>query len=385
MLIEIRGVGFVNKGAELMLYAILQKMKEAYPDADFVMVPGHNNSGAPYAKRIELGFLQKAWLHKLGIQWGNIAKIVPKKIREMYGVVLDGDLDIVLDASGFSYSEQLGIGSSKELAKSTIRWKKQGTKVILLPQALGPFKSSEIKNYIQSAVENIDLICPRDPVSNKNLTEVVGECPNIKMFPDFTNLLQGIVPDHFDTTKNQFCLVPNYRMIDKTTKEQSEAYLPFMIRCAQYLLEKSQKPFVLVHEGGYDEMLARQITQSVKGELPIIKESHPLKTKGILGKCQGSIGSRFHGLVSTLSQGVPSLATGWSHKYKMLFKDYDFEDGLLDVLGSEEEIRNKIDLIIEPQSRKKIQSSIIARSDELKKESEKMWHMVFETLDFSKG
>lgn len=385
MIIEIRKAGFVNKGAELMLYAALYKMKEAYPGAEFVMAPGLKNSSAPYSKRAELGFLQKAWLWRYGIQWGDLAKLAPKKIREMYGVVLDREIDIVIDAAGFSYSDQWGIGSSRELARSAKRWKKRGAKVVLLPQALGPFSSSEIKKHIKTAVDNIDLIHPRDPVSYKHLTDVTGERPNIRMAPDFTNLLHGIVPDYFDADKNRFCLVPNYRMIDKTSKEQSQAYTPFMIKCAKYLLEKDQKPFILVHEGANDEMLAKQIADGSQGNIPIIKESHPLKIKGILGACQGSIGSRFHGLVSALSQGVPALATGWSHKYKMLFKDYGFEDGLLDVTASDGEIREKITMIIDSQSRQKIQSTITSKSEELKKKSEEMWTGVFKVLGFSKS
>lgn len=77
---------------------------------------------------------------------------------------------------------------------------------------------------------------------------------------------------------------------------------------------------------------AKSNIENTGKSIPIVSETDPLKIKGILGASKGTLGSRFHGLVSALSQGVPSIATGWSHKYQMLFQDYDFEDGLSDVL-----------------------------------------------------
>ena len=74
-----------------------------------------------------------------------------------------------------------------------------------------------------------------------------------------------------------------------------------------------------------------------------------------------------------MSQGVPSLATGWSHKYQMLFEDYGFEEGLIDPTASEDEIRTKIDAIANPDSNRKIQSRIKANSEHLKQRSEVMW------------
>jgi colanic acid/amylovoran biosynthesis protein len=378
MIVEIRKAGFVNKGAELMLYAIIDKMKELCPDIQYAMTP--HLKFAPYIKRAELGFLQTAWLLRYGFQWGNLATLAPKKIRKMYGVVLDKEVDVVLDAAGFSYSDQWGIGNSIELATSCKRWKKVGTKVILLPQAFGPFTSSKIKDAIRSVADNADLIFARERISYDHLVSVVGERENVKLAPDFTNLTKGIVPKNFDSLGNRFCIIPNYRMVDKTSKEQSETYLPFMIRCVRYLLEKNEKPFVLIHEGADDLMLSEQIRDAVGGNLPIVKESHPLMIKGILGACEGTLGSRFHGLVSALSQGVPALATGWSHKYQMLFEDYGFNEGLIDVTMSEEEIRQKIDLIIDPQSKGRIKSTIATSSKGLKINSLNMWDEVFKVF-----
>lgn len=377
MMIEIRQAGFLNKGAELMLYSILQELKKNYPDAKFVMAP--NVVSLPYEKVTSLGFYLKAELWKYRIQWLKPVSLLPKKLRKMYGIVIDKEIDVVIDTAGFAYSDQWGSRSSYELASSCKSWKKNGTKVILLPQAFGPFTSKSIKKYIHTIANNADLIFAREQISYQNLIDIVGERDNVKLSPDFTNLIKGVVPKTFDKSDKSFCIIPNYRMIDKTSKEESKAYLPFLIRCTKYLLKKQQKPFILVHEGKDDMQLAQNISDAVGG-IPIVQENDTLKIKGIIGMCEGTIGSRFHGLVSALSQGVPSIATGWSHKYKMLFEDYDFNEGLMSVLASDEEIYKKIDLIIDDPSKSAIKATLIQKSSKLKKDSRSMWHDVINCI-----
>lgn len=363
-----------------MLYAILEKMKKEFPDAEFAMAPSVSTASAPYLKRAELRLYQKAQLWRKGFQFGVLANLIPAKIRDMYGIVLDKEVDIVIDAAGFSYSDQWGKYSCLELADSCKRWNKNGTKVILLPQAFGPYKSAYNRKGITTALDNADLVFAREKVSYDYLVDVVGERPNLKMAVDFTNIVEGIVPDQFDQEANRFCIVPNYRMIDKTSKADSDAYLPFMIEVTRYAFEKGQKPFILVHEGANDLMLAEKIRDAVSQDVQIIKESHPLKIKGILGVSSGTVGSRFHGLVSALSQGTPALATGWSHKYQMLFQDYGFSEGLLNVHMSKDELHKTMDLIIDETSKQNVIEKIQSNSQRLKLETEQMWAEVMKVL-----
>jgi colanic acid/amylovoran biosynthesis protein len=100
-----------------------------------------------------------------------------------------------------------------------------------------------------------------------------------------------------------------------------------------------------------------------------------------LGTCDATIGSRFHGLVSALSQGVPSLATGWSHKYIRLFEDYDFKEGLISVLDSEEDLYKKIDLLLKPESFQSLKKLLSDKSANLKNLSIEMWNIVFSEID----
>ena len=380
MIIEIRATGFVNKGAELMLRAILDKLGSAYPDALFTLAPSHQGGANPFRELVDAGLYPKAWLHYMGVQWGFLAGLAPRKLREMYGVILDREVDVVIDAAGFSYSDQSGEQSSRELAQSARRWRRRGTKVILMPQAFGPYTGRRIRSAMRRAVDNIDLVMPREATSYQYLTNVCGDRANIRQYPDFTNLLPGVRPNYFDDNQHRVCLVPNFRMIDKTRGRQSAEYLPFMVRCAQQLADKGAKPFILVHEGADDMWLAQKISER-SGGIPILREGDPIKIKGILGASQASIGSRFHGLVSALSQGVPALGTGWSHKYTELFNDYNYPEGLVSVEDSNQQLAAKIDLLVDESANRERSTALLEESAHLRVLSENMWADVFSVID----
>jgi len=380
MIIEVRKAGFNNKGAELMLLAIVARLRAAYPEATLTMVPSAPNGSEPFAKLTALGFYPKASLNRRGIEFGDAAGLIPARLRRRYGLVLDREVDVVLDAAGFAYSDQWGIESALELSRATRRWRRHGAKVLFMPQAFGPYANPAIRTAILCAVDNADLVMPRDSTSYRYLTEVTGQREYIRQYPDFTNLIEGIVPDGFETEELGVAIVPNFRMIDKADEASSGRYLPFMTGCARRLIELGARPYVLVHEGVDDERLAVQISEA-SGGIPIVKEDDPLKIKGILGLSYAVVASRYHALVSALSQGVPAVATGWSHKYTELFEDYGLPEGVLPIDDEAGRIDAMMDRLVDAEANKEITAQLLQSSARLKSLSEEMWATVQSVID----
>ncbi|SMC73010.1 colanic acid/amylovoran biosynthesis protein [Desulfocicer vacuolatum DSM 3385] len=378
MLIEIRGVSFKNKGSELMLRSIVTKLREKIPNINLLMVNPLTDSIC--SKRVDLGFHRKLCFQIYGSQWGFGGALIPKALRQKYHMVLDSEVDVVLDASGFAYSDQWGTRATIAASKVIRKWKEQKTKVILMPQAFGPFTGKKIQSAFKIIVENSDLIFARDQHSYKHVTQLVGKREHIRIAPDFTNLINGDLSHDFDMDSNRFCIIPNYRMIDKTINEERDLYIPFLINCVKYLYEKGANPFILIHEGDKDLWIGKEIEKRIGQKINIIHESNALKIKGIIGVSEGVIGSRFHGLVSALSQGIPALAAGWSHKYEMLFEDYGFPDGILMVKSSYHEIQQKIDMLLSNIEKQKIKKKLIDQGIIQKQLSSIMWDTIFNQL-----
>ena len=374
---EIKGTNLINKGAELMLLAVIQEVKKNYSDALLVVAPKFED----YPGRANLELWQKVWLDKYSIQWGNFAKVIPGRLRKRYGLILDNEINVVLDASGFLFSDQFGEHHTVKMASYVKTWKRRGTSVILLPQAMGPFTTDGIRRAFAIIANNADLVFPRDDISYKHVTDLVGERPNIIQSPDFTNLIAGVPPNKPDKFMESVCIVPNSRMVDKTPEQDAGAYCSFCTRCIKCLSEMGRNSFILVHEGDDDMRLATRIMEKSCVDITIVKESDALRVKGILGNCYGVISSRFHALVSSLSQGTPALATSWSHKYEMLLAEYGIAEGCLPLTIDDATLKGRIASIVEKGSRGDIISTLERRSEEYKGLSVQMWKRVFEAIE----
>lgn len=375
--VEVKGISFANKGAELMLHAIIAQFEERGVAARFVVEPH-----GPYQRRASYGLWQKTRYIRKRINWLAPMKVLPQRLRTMFGMVNESEIDVVLDASGFSYGDQWSPAVARDrLASSIGKLRSQGKPVVVLPQALGPFEKAASKAVFKPILTQASLVFARDQHSYQYCLDLLGcsaenKPDNLAKCPDFTNLIKGIACDSWDAELHQTCFIPNAQMLAK--RQDDGQYVAFMVAALRAAQEADAKPFLLIHEADADRQLARDINAQLTTPVPVLDPGHALKIKWVIGQSRVVVSSRFHGLVSALSQGIPVLATGWSHKYQELLGDYQCAEQLFDVnQDADNAVENLRQLLIDGEAYTTLQATVQAAGDWQREAAKQMWDAVF--------
>lgn len=373
MTVEVTGTSTRNKGAELMLVAIREHFSDR-PDVQLAV----NQFFGSYPERAQYGLWQKVALNGWGRSRLAVA-LMPREFRRGFGIVREDDVSVLLDASGFAFGDQHPPERAIQFADRVEEAKQAGKPVVLLPQALGPFEQSEIQDAFVRIVEAADLVFARDDVSMEHARSVVGSADHLRQAPDFTNLVQPDLSVQSDASERA-CIVPNRRMVEHAeTEEAAAAYVPFLGRCIEEVIEAGLSPVLLLHEQEDDE-LAVAIQRHVAEDLPIHEQSDPVALKRFLGESHLVVASRFHALVGALSQGVPAIGTSWSHKYEQLFREYDCAEMLLSVTADKSDVQDCV-AAATGDRRDGLRGRLDDRREQLKRKTRAMWQSVDEVLE----
>jgi colanic acid/amylovoran biosynthesis protein len=384
MNIQIDSVGFVNRGAELMLHAVIEKVKQQYPNANLVW--GNNDKNCTFKDISGLGIYQTFTLEKFKIPLHKIAHILNVNIKK-YGLVYENDVDVLLDAGGFQFGDQWA-RKARHLKKIDIYYRKlkrKGIKLIFLPQAFGPFTKRISLSIIRSVASHADLIIARDQESYNYLISAIGESEKIKLFPDFTNLVSGrISKEIHEAVSGGICIIPNSKMLTHTSERISQNYIDFLKGVFIEAKTSGKRIILLNHEAERDYKICQEIKDQLNSDVELFSELNALEAKGIIGASFLVISSRFHAAASALSQAVPCLVSSWSHKYPMLLKDYDMDNGILDVSDKPAAL-SRVREFIDETKNMQLRDHLYNKSKTLKKKSEEMWNKVFEIIDGKKA
>lgn len=379
--VEIKGVQFRNKGAYLMLLGCLQGLAQLGRPFEIVLSPGPN---LPYLERARLGAWQKLSLRRKGFDltpWFGKLPAAIRRTLQRYGIVTERDVDVVLEASGFAYGDQWPLQFLQNTAKEVKRFGEAGKPFIFMPQAFGPFQSAESKAAMRDIVTHARLVLVRDPVSLSHVQSCVEVLPDsVILTPDFTVGLQGKHSEALPVIDGPFAaLIPNNKVISKFNHANAEAertkYVEAFAAAANQLTELGMQVVLVNHEGKEDAELCDEI--ALLAPCQIITVEDPLAVKAFIGQAELAISSRFHGAINALSQGVPCIATSWSHKYHAMMTDFGMADYCIEQLSALSLTQKITELLAEkPQ----VQARLATNATLLKTKNQAMWQKVWSAL-----
>lgn len=378
-MIEARPGSFINKGGELMMRAIVAELGE---DADLVVEPWI----APYRDRARLGLHQKLRVRRLGPAADLPAAILPDALRRRYGIVRESAIDAVLDASGFRYTDddRYGARSAHELATNAARWRRRGMPVVLLPQALGPFRSASVREPFLRALDGISLVFARDPESEAHLRALAPGDERIRQAPDFTIPLPGHVPHDLPALVGDgpfAAIVPNDRMLERTSPDVAARYTTFLEAVISEVVLLGLRPVLVLHDTSSDVPFVERLRPAMGADPRVVALGDPLALKGVLGAATIVVSSRYHALISAMSQGVPVVATGWSHKYATLLDAFGCGEQLVDPRAPDDEVRARLAVACDGPERSAMTATLRERTAAQAVEVRGMWRAIREVLE----
>ena len=376
------GVETENKGAELMLYAIIQELERRHPEANVYIEKQCVKQGLRYIKSpINIQFIvttgvmnlfSKAHilgiLNRFGLYWSKLDTISAI-----------GNVDLYLDGSGLLFSDQRKRSKQTNsiLGHRLKHLHKSGSRIVYLPQAFGPIQMQETKEAVRLLDKYADLVFAREKVSFDYLSPHIKNRNKFHISTDFTSLVSGIMPKQYEYLRDAVCVIPNERMISKGVVSKG-AYLNLLSNIVEACLAQGKKVYMLNHEGKKDEELAYDCKKNISSDISVVSGLNALEVKGLIASSYLVISSRFHGLASSLNSCVPCLATSWNHKYEELYKDFGVDSCVLPLDDNERAIKmvqEMLDPTMNTKTREKLDYARLSINSQVKKMWEQIWDL----------
>lgn len=332
MIIEITGAGFSNKGAELMMATVCQRLRAALPGVQLCMPMSY--AAFEDRARYGLNFTLRAlthWTAPRHLAGDLLSNLVGRSsLGRAYGIIPEREVDGLIDISGYAFGDRWAAAKTLRFARLAAAYRKRGKPVVMLPQMFGPFTAPGQVEAFAELSRQVDLMYAREQESFDAARPVVVDPDRLRMAPDITIPTAARPADTPD--RDYICLVANSKLLQPNPQGQdwSHCYLDRLAGVADQAIGQGLAVVIVQHEYRKDdEQLARDLHARIGVDrCTVFRHPDPLVLKGFLGGARLVVGSRFHSLVSTLSMGVPAITLGWAHKYDALMRDFGIPEAI---------------------------------------------------------
>ncbi|MEN6373605.1 MAG: polysaccharide pyruvyl transferase family protein [Smithella sp.] len=278
-----------------------------------------------------------------------------------------------------------------------------GTRLILLPQTYGPYKSRISRAIARYIVKRAHILLSRDNESMDLVREMLGRksgdkriifCPDVAFALDSIVPKDGVIQPFINAGSgnpiiglNINGLLYNGGFTRNNMFNLKLDYKSFVHKLSEAILEKTNANLLLIPhtfaahghvESDSDACTEVQnaLSPLYPGRIQIIEgeyDQHAIK--GIIGQCNFFIGSRMHACIAALSQKIPTAAVAYSKKFRGVFNSINVGDLVID--ASEAETQEAINMIIKMfEDRARIEKILKMQIDIAQKQQIKIFRTI---------
>lgn len=381
--ILITGGELENKGAQSMVFITVDELHKRFPDHEIVVISPFDvkrskEEKSNYKFKIDdmhslVPILKKTSLkHRIYYLLKGYDRVAYQEAVDFYSQV-----DMLVDISGYALGSDWNILYVDTFLYRIMLGKIFGFRVFLMPQSFGPFdykgsKGKAIRRNIKKWLKHCDKICAREQEGFDYLTKDFKLNNVVKTYDlvlnnkgiDLRNIYYNIpklkIPD---IKQNSIAIIPNFKNSDFGNVKEIFAFYKETI---DLILEKGKTVYVLRHSKN-DIDLCRQIVSMFAGYDKVIlleQDFSCLEFDEMVNKFDFIIASRYHSVVHSYKNYVPSITLGWAVKYRELHAFFDQSDFCFNVRGNldKQKILNKIEYMMDNHKTEsaKIKEKIVA-------------------------
>jgi polysaccharide pyruvyl transferase WcaK-like protein len=391
-----------NKGTESMVAAVCRELFRKYPDCRIRLLSYYPKADKNLAHKHGIDILPgtPASLLFSTMPLALLVKTLgrfglPMAVAERNPVIRAIlKADMVFDVGGITFSDGREIYLPFNIL-TLLPAILLNRPVVKLSQAMGPFSNPLNRASARWILPSVDRIYARGGRTMAHLKEI--GLTNIILAADLAFALEtssenrsGRLPI-FEKDRRTVGIAPS-SVVYKYCRKRGIDYIDIMARFVKALNQDFALNVLLIPHS------IKKGTRRLKNnDLPVIRALESSVTpspwlkvvdadmdiaemRSLIGGCDFFVASRFHSMISALSEKTPMIVIGWGHKYLEALEQFDLAEFAVDYRHLDfNTILNTFRRVLLEE--KKIRELIDRKSPEIIRSSRNQFHEIFSILD----
>lgn len=345
-----------NKGAASMVQALVDNLPKRLGPTRFIAVSTHPSADRRAYARASLDVtvvsqrpLELALVHApLALLAGvlRIAHLPWKWLCRSPALRAIAEADVIADLSGISFVDGRRFVVLIYNALLVLVPLALGRPVVKCAQAMGPFRTALNRALAHRLLPRLHAICPRGHASEQHLRNL--GLTNLRPAADLAFTMQvpakvrARIRDRLtEAAPGPYIVVAPSQVVDTYCAQLGIDYQRIVAEFIETAAARTKCTVVMIahsaEAGGSanhmnDLPLCRRIFQRLQETERVIffdEDLLPTELRAVIGEGRLVVTSRFHAMVSALTECRPVLVVGWSHKYAEVLEPFGLDDAVL--------------------------------------------------------